>query len=36
MNKYFKFFAKIFRWVMVGMISFIIALPTYVSLSVEI
>jgi hypothetical protein len=36
MKKYFEFFAKLFRWMVVSMISVIIALPTYVSLSVEI
>jgi hypothetical protein len=36
MNKYFEFFAKLFRWMVVSMVALVIALPTYVSLSVEI
>jgi len=36
MNKYFEFFAKLFRWMVVGIVAVVIALPTYVSLSVEI
>lgn len=36
MKKYYEGIARIFRWMVVGMISIVIALPTYVSLSVEI
>jgi hypothetical protein len=36
MKKYYEGIAMIFRWMVVGFISFVIALPTYVSLSVEI
>lgn len=36
MKKYYEGIARIFRWMVVSMISFVIALPTYISLSVEI
>lgn len=36
MKKPYETFARLFRWMVVGMISFIIALPTLISFSVEI
>jgi len=36
MKKSYEGFAMVFRWVVVGMISFIIALPTLISFSSEI
>jgi hypothetical protein len=36
MKKYFEGAARLFRWMVVGMITIVIALPTYVSLTVEI
>lgn len=36
MKKYFELFARLFRWMVVGTISVIIALPTWVSYTAEI
>ena len=36
MKKSYERLASFFRWIVAGMISVVIALPTYVSLSMEI
>lgn len=36
MKKYYEAIARIFRWMVVGTISFIIALPTWISYTAEI
>lgn len=36
MKKTFETFARLFRWMVVGMISFVIALPTWISYTAEI
>jgi len=36
MKKAYKGIARLFRWMVVGMISFLIALPTWISYTAEI
>jgi hypothetical protein len=36
MKKYYEALAKLFRWMVVSTISFIIALPTWISYTAEI